>query len=135
MHTSPEPEPRPQLPALGVALGLFTESVAHRAELASLELAEAREHAVHSMLLAAGTAVLGLCTGFALTLLVASLVWDLPNRGLWLAGLGALYLAGAVTTGLLLRNRLHNWRPLSAVSAQLQQDYQCLSHLIKSATR
>jgi uncharacterized membrane protein YqjE len=118
-----------------VALSLFTESVAHRAELAALELDEAREHAVGSLLLAAGTAALVLFTGFALTLLAASLVWDLPGRGWWLAGLMAVYLAGAVTAGFLLTRRLRTWRPLAEVSHQLQEDARCLSHLIKSAAR
>lgn len=133
--TAPPAEPRPQLPAPGVALSLFAESVAHRAELAALELAEAREHALGSLLLAAGTAALVLFTGFALTLLAASLVWDLPNRGWWLAGLLAAYLAGAVGAGCLLTRRLRTWRPLAEVSAQLQEDARCLTHLIKSAAR
>jgi uncharacterized membrane protein YqjE len=133
--TSMLPEPRPQLPAVGVALSLFAESVAHRAELTVLELNEAREHALGSLLLAAGTAALVLCTGFALTLLAASLVWDLPHRSWWLAGLSALYLVGAGLTAFLLHRRLRIWRPLAEIQAQLHQDYQCLSHLIKSAAR
>lgn len=132
---APPVEPRPQLPAPGVALSLFAESVAHRAGLAALELAEAREHALGSLLLAAGTAALALFTGFALTLLAASLVWDLPNRGWWLAGLVAAYLAGAAAAGCLLTRRLRTWRPLAEVSAQLQEDTRCLTHLIKSAAR
>ena len=133
--TAPPAEPRPQLPAPGVALSLFAESVAHRAELAAIELDEAREHALGSLLLAAGTAALVLFTGFALTLLAASLVWDLPNRGWWLAGLVAAYLAGAAGAGCLLTRRLRTWRPLAEVSAQLQEDTRCLTHLIKSAAR
>ncbi len=133
--TAPPTEPRPQLPAPGVALSLFAESVAHRAELAAIELDEAREHALGSLLLAAGTAALVLFTGFALTLLAASLVWDLPNRGWWLAGLVAAYLAGAAAAGCLLTRRLRTWRPLAEVSAQLQEDTRCLTHLIKSAAR
>jgi uncharacterized membrane protein YqjE len=128
-------EPRPQLPAPGVALSLFAESAAHRAELAALELEEAREHALGSLLLAAGTAALVLFTGFALTLLAASLVWDLPGRGWWLAGLMAAYLAGAAITGFLLTHRLRTWRPLAGISRQLQEDTRCLTHLIKSAAR
>jgi uncharacterized membrane protein YqjE len=136
MTTAPQPaEPRPQLPAPGLALSLFAESVSHRAELAALELAEAREHALGSLLLAAGTAALVLFTGFALTLLAASLVWDLPNRGWWLSGLMAAYLAGAAVTGFLLTRRLRTWRPLAEISNQLQEDTRCLTHLIKSAAR
>ena len=126
------PTGRPQLPAARVVLELFSESVAHRAELAALELAEAREHAAGSALLAGATVALALFTGFALTLLVASVVWDQPNRGWWLGGLGAVYLIAAITTGLVLARRLRTWRPLGETQTQLQQDYQCLSHLIKS---
>jgi uncharacterized membrane protein YqjE len=132
---APSAEPRPQLPSPGVVLSLFAESVSHRAELTALELAEAREHALASLLLAAGTAALGLFTGFALTLLVASLVWELPSRGWWLAGLVAAYLAGATAAGFLLTHRLRTWRPLAGITTQLQQDAQCLTHLIKSAAR
>ena len=108
-------EQRPQLPPLGKAISLLGESVGHRAELAAIELSEAREHVVGSLLLAAGTAALVLFTGFALTLLAASLVWDLPNRGWWLAGLTLVYIAGAFTTGFILVRRLHTWHPLSVL--------------------
>ncbi len=131
--TRPAPAPRPQLPPPGVALALLTESVAHRAELAGLELAEARDHAGGSALLAGTAAALGLLTGFAFTFFVAGLVWDGPHRGWWLGGLCAGYLAATLGTGCLLRQRLRTWRPLGEIQQQLQQDYQCLSTLIKSA--
>ena len=126
---------RAKLPAPGVALSLFTESVAHRAELASVEVTEARDHALVSTLLAAGTAMLALFTGFAITLLLASLVWDSPHRVAWLTGLCFAYLAAAVSTGFSLVKRLRSWRPLSETQTQLQEDFQCLSKLIKSAIR
>jgi uncharacterized membrane protein YqjE len=126
------PAGRPHLPAAGVALGLFSESVAHRAELATLELAEAREHATVSALLAGAAGLFALLTGFAATLLLAGLVWDLPQRAWWLGGLAAAYLATAFTAGFLLARRLRSWRPLGATQEQLQQDYQCLNRLIRS---
>jgi uncharacterized membrane protein YqjE len=129
----PAPAPRPQLPAPGVALALFTESVAHRAELAALELAEARDHAFGSTLLAGAAGTLVLCTGFAFTLLVAGLVWDDPHRGWWLGGLCTVYLAATLATGFILARRLRAWRPLGDTHVQLQRDYQCLSNLLKSA--
>jgi uncharacterized membrane protein YqjE len=130
--TSSVPPPRLQLPAPGVALGLFTESFAHRAELAALELTEAREHALGSSLLAGATAALVLFTGFAFTLLVAGLVWDDPHRGWWLGGLNAAYLAATVATAFILTRRLRTWRPFGETQRQLQEDYQCLNRLIKS---
>jgi len=123
---------RPRLPAPKVALGLFYESVTHRAELAALELEEAREHVTGSTLLAGAAVALILFSGFAFTLLVASLVWDLPSRAWWLGGLFGVYLAAAVTAGFSLTRRLRTWRPLGETQAQLQQDYQCLSQLLKS---
>ncbi len=123
------------MPAPGVAFSLFSESVAHRAELASVEVGEARDHALVSTLLAAGTIVLALFTGFAVTLLLASLVWDSPHRIWWLTGLCAIYLGSALATGFTLVKRLRTWRPMSETTSQLQEDFQCLSHLIKSVVR
>jgi uncharacterized membrane protein YqjE len=123
---------RPQLPASGVAFSILSESVAHRAELASLELGEARDHALVSTLLAAGTAAMVLFSGFAITLLLASLVWESPHRGWWLAGLCAAYLGTALWAGLALVRRLRTWRPLEETQTQLQEDFQCLNKLIKS---
>jgi uncharacterized membrane protein YqjE len=126
---------RPQLPSPGVAVSLFNETFEHRAELAAVELGEVRDHALISTLLAGGTAALVLFTGFALTLLLASLVWDSPNRAWWLTGLTAVYLLGAGYTGYSLVRRLRTWHPLEETQSQLKQDYQCLSKLIKAAIR
>lgn len=131
----PAPPPRPQLPALGEALVLFAESVAHRAELAGLEIGEARDHAFVSTVMAGFAGAFVLFTGFAFTFLVAGLVWDGPHRAVWLGALSILYLAGAVVAAVLLRRRLRTWRPLGETHLQLKQDYQCLSSLIKSAVR
>ncbi|HEX2861934.1 MAG TPA: phage holin family protein [Lacunisphaera sp.] len=129
--SSPATE-RPQLPSPGIALGLLSDSMAHRAELAGLEFEEAREHIAGSTLLAGAAVILSLCTGFAVTLLVAGLVWDRPDRAWWLAGLCVLYLAGAAGTAFALSRRLRNWRPLGETQNQLQADYQCLNQLFKS---
>ncbi len=120
------------MPAARVTLGLLSESAAHRSELAALEFEEAGEHVAGFTLLAGICAAAALLAGFAFTLLVANLVWDLPNRGWWLGGLCLLYLATATTAGFMLMRRLRAWRPLGEIRTQLQQDYQCLSHLIKS---
>lgn len=120
------------MPAPGVAFSLLSESVSHRAELASVEVGEARDHALVSTLLAVGTVILALFTGFAITLLLASLVWDSPHRVWWLSGLCVLYLGSAFLTGFALVKRLRTWRPMSETTTQLQEDFQCLSQLIKS---
>ncbi|HEY4248835.1 MAG TPA: phage holin family protein [Lacunisphaera sp.] len=124
--------PRPQLPAPGVAFSLLGESLDHRRELASLEVGEARDHAIVSTLLAAGTAALVLLTGFAVTLLVASLVWESPHRVAWMVGVCMVYGGTAVWIGSVLVKRLRTWQPLQETQSQLEQDFQCLSKLIKS---
>ena len=123
---------RAQIPPLKEAIDLLGESAAHRAELAGLEFAEASDHAFGSVILAVGTVLLSLIPGFALTLLVASVVWDSPHRFSWLVGMGLVYLAATIVTGLILHRRLSRWHPLGETRWQLQQDYQCLSTLIKS---
>lgn len=100
-----------------------------------MEVGEARDHAMVSTLLAAGTLVLTLFTGFAITLLLASLVWDSPHRAWWLTGLCAVYLGSAFLTGFSLVKRLRTWRPMSETASQLNEDFQCLSQLIKSVVR
>lgn len=123
---------RPQFPAPGVAFSILSESASHRAELASLELGEARDHALVSTLLAAGTAALGLITGMAITLFFASLVWDGPHRIAWMVGICVVYLALTAGLAFALVRRLRSWHPLEEVQSQLQEDIQCLSKLIKS---
>ncbi len=125
-------KPRPQLPAPGVVFSLLGESLDHRRELTSLEVGEARDHALVSTLLAAGTAAFILLTGLAVTLLVASIVWDSPHRVAWMVGVCAIYGGSAIWTGSILVNRLRTWQPLKETQSQLEQDFQCLSKLIKS---
>jgi uncharacterized membrane protein YqjE len=125
-------KPRPQLPAPGVAFSLLGESLDHRRELISVEVGEARDHAIVSTVLAAGTAALILFTGFAVTLLLASLVWESPHRVGWMVGVCFVYGGGAAWVGSVLVRRLRSWRPLHETHSQLEQDFQCLSKLIKS---
>ncbi|HVU18280.1 MAG TPA: phage holin family protein [Candidatus Didemnitutus sp.] len=126
---------RPQLPAAGEVIGLFTESVAHRAELAALELEEARGHAVISSVMACVALVLVLLTGMGFTVFVAGAVWESPHRTLWLGVLCAAYLMAAVAVSLVLTRRLRSWRPMGETQGQLQRDYQCLSQLFRQASR
>lgn len=127
--------PQAQLPEPGAALALLAESTAHRSELAVLEFAEARDHALGSALLAGIVAVMGIFCAFALTLLAASLVWDSAHRDWWLAGLGGAYLTATIASGLALERRLRRWQPLEATRNQLHNDLQCLSNLIKAVMR
>jgi uncharacterized membrane protein YqjE len=126
---------RPQIPAASQIVGLFTESVAHRAELAALELNEAREHALVSTVIGIVAVGLALFTGFAFTVFVAGAVWESPNRTTWLGGLCIVYLLGALVAGVMVTRRLRAWRPLEETQSQLQRDYQCLSQLFRHASR
>ena len=108
---------------------LAFRSFGHRAELASIELAEARNEAVVSLLLVWGTAALLLLFGIAATLVVAASVWDTPHRVPVLALLSAVYLLGALIFGVIARNRLKAWHPFEATADQLKRDGQCLDEL------
>lgn len=123
---------RLQLPPVSRVLHLFNDAVEHRAELAAVELGEAGSHVQTSLLLFLGAAVFALLTGFAFTLMVAGIVWDLPHRGWWLAGLFAVYFAGTAGLVFSLRHRFQTWRPLKETRSQLKQDHQCLRTLFKS---
>src|SRR5258708_7853110 len=106
---------QPRIPPLGETATLLNEALSHRAELTAIELDEARSHVQVSAMLGGICALLGLLGGVAFTLIVTAVVWDNPHRGWWLAGLCAVYLAGATTAGLLLRNRLRAWRPFAEI--------------------
>src|SRR3954469_20638526 len=111
-------ESRPQVPSLGTALRLFNDALANRLDLAALELDETRTEAGTAAGLLGATFCLAQLAGFAFTLMVAALVWDSAHRGLWLAGLGGLYLAGCGCSVLLLRRRLRIWKPFAETKSQ-----------------
>ncbi|MCU0794187.1 MAG: phage holin family protein [Opitutaceae bacterium] len=107
----------------------------HRAELATLELGEAREHATGIAALFLISAVAALLTGFAVNLFIAALWWDTPHRllavGAAIAVQGAL-AAGAA--GACLR-RARSWRPLPETIDQFKKDSQCLHELLTPPPR
>jgi uncharacterized membrane protein YqjE len=126
---------RARIPSFPVALSLFSEATAHRAELAGLELAEARDHALHSMVLAVITGALVNLTGFSLTLLVAALVWNDPHRNWWLGAMAVLYAGVTLALFFNFLRRMRAWRPLEETSRQLKSDCQCLQRLLQEVTR
>jgi uncharacterized membrane protein YqjE len=129
------PRPAPaRIPSFTVALSLFSEATAHRAELAGLELAEARDHALHSTVLAVVTGALVILTGFSLTLLAAALVWDSPHRHWWLGAMVVLYAGVTLALFFNFLRRIRAWRPLEETSRQLKSDCQCLQHLLHEVT-
>lgn len=126
-----KPELRPRIPPPGEVISLFTDAVGHRAQLAQLELGEARDHVMWSGIIAAAAGVMGLLTGIALTLLFAALVWDTEHRVAWMAGLCALYAALAGGAGFLLFRRLRQWRPMAETKFQLDQDGDTFARLVR----
>lgn len=129
---APTTDVRPRIPAPGEVLHLFSEAAGHRAQLAQLELGEARDHALVSAILAAAAGILTLLAGLALTLLAAALVWDSVHRHWWLAGLGVLYLILAGSIGYALYRRLQRWHPLAETKFQLDQDGACLARILRT---
>jgi uncharacterized membrane protein YqjE len=120
---------------VGVALSLLAHSASHRAQLAVLELGEARDHAVNSALLAGVAGALTLLAGFAVTLLAAALTWDSPHREWWLAGLTLFYVVLATIAATALVRRLRSWTPLAESQQQFHQDCECLHNLLPTTNR
>ena len=116
--------------ALGPAPRIILEGLAHRGELAALELVEARNHAAATTVMAMLVAVLTLLGGFAGTFAIAAAVWERPDRGLILAGLTLAYFVGAVGLGWWIARRLKTWRPLSETRRQLGEDGACLEEFL-----
>ena len=97
----------------------------NRLELLWVELQEAHEHFLHSLLLALGVAVFGALAGVALTGAVVVLLWEWSPAGA-LVGLTVVYagVSGVLYHRLLLLQR--DWKVLSATLAQLKEDRVCL---------
>jgi uncharacterized membrane protein YqjE len=107
----------------------------HRAELASLEMSEARDHAVGISGLFLLSAVAALLTGFALNFFVAALWWDTPHRLLALGLSVAVQAAVATTAAVICVRRARLWRPLPQTIDQFKKDSQCLHELLTSRPR
>jgi uncharacterized membrane protein YqjE len=109
---------------------VFVRGIDHRAELAALEMGEARDHAVGITGLFLISAVAALLTGFAINFLVAALWWDTPHRVLAIALSIAVQATIAVAAAALCVKRARVWRPLSQTIDQLKKDSQCLHELL-----
>jgi uncharacterized membrane protein YqjE len=108
---------------------LALRSFGHRAELVSIELAEARNEAVVSLLLLAGAAALLLLFLFAGTLLIAAAVWETAYRLPVLGGLTFIYLVGGIVLSLIARQRLAAWKPFEATADQFRKDGDCIEQI------
>ncbi|ATC65534.1 hypothetical protein CMV30_17140 [Nibricoccus aquaticus] len=125
----------PGIDRLQASAAVLARGFDHRAELASLELGDARDHAVGLSGLFLIGAVAALLTGFAANFFVAALWWDTPHR-LLAIGLAALVQAAVATTSIALCiHRARRWRPLPLTIDQLKKDSQCLRDLLNSPRR
>lgn len=126
--------PVSRLAALGPTPRILLDSLAHRGELATVELIEARNHATLTTVLAVLAAALTLLAGFAGTFTLAALVWQRDDRGLILGLVTLAYVLGAAALGWLAARRLKTWRPLAETRHQLGEDYSCLRQFLPTAT-
>lgn len=112
---------------------VLARGIDHRAELAGIELTEARDQAVMLSGLFLAGAVAALLTGFAINFFVAALWWDTAHR---LVAIGLLAIAQGVlatATIVICVKRARCWQPLALTVDQLKKDSQCLRELLTSS--
>ncbi len=129
--TETRPKPLSLLERLRATASVFMRACEHRAELAALELGEAKDEAVALSVMSVLGAVAALLSGFALNLLVAAIWWDSPARVLAVSLALAIQVLIAVTAFVVCMKRLRRWRPFDATAQQLKKDSQCLNELFQ----
>jgi len=90
------------------ALKIVFEAIFHRGEIVAVELSQVREYVFLVVIaghLAVGFAILG---GFAVTFMVAAMVWDRPDRTMILGLVAVLYLVLAAALGIFTALRIRN---------------------------
>jgi uncharacterized membrane protein YqjE len=126
----------PPSPASATPLGalrILARGTGHRIQLATIELAQARMHAITSGVIGGFAIGLSLIAGFSITLCIAAMVWESPHRMMWLTSITFVYVALAAAVVAILLKRMIAWRPFSETTHQLLEDYQCLRQLIDRA--
>jgi uncharacterized membrane protein YqjE len=110
-------------------IGIVARGLEHRAELAGVELVEARqEAAIVSAYLAVG-ALIALHAGLAANLLIAAIWWDSPHRVLaMVVALTAQASLAAICIGIGVF-RARRWHPFATTIEQLKKDSQCVRDL------
>jgi uncharacterized membrane protein YqjE len=117
---------------LGEGTRVIVEGLGHRAELAAIELAEARSVLAASAVLLAVSVGLLLLAGATLTVALAAAVWNTPYRIPILALIGIVYAVGAMAFLFAARRRLRRWEPFGEISAQLRKDARCLAEIAEN---
>jgi len=102
----------------------------NRLELLTLEMQEGMIQGGQVVLLALGTAVLGLLGAMTLTTAVVVQFWAVSPVGVLLV-LGGLYILGAFLAQQRLRRLLRDFQGLSASLEQLRKDRACLEKVLE----
>jgi uncharacterized membrane protein YqjE len=97
----------------------------NRLELLTLEVQEARERFLHSVLLALGVAAFGLLASLTLTAAIVVWLWTWSPVAVLLA-LTVIYGTAGVCLGRRLTVQLRDWQTFSATLDQFRKDRVCL---------
>lgn len=119
------------LQELQTYLRVALRGVGHRAELAGIELTEARDRLIAVLALLIGAAVLVLLAGGVVTCFVAAAFWDTAYRLPALGALGLCYLLGAALCGWRVRRLLDTWQLFPLTKEQLRKDASCVELLMR----
>ena len=111
---------------------VVAEALVHRAELASLELEEAKRHGMVTVVLTAVASGLLLLAGFTSTFALAACVWTREDRGVILSCVALAYLLAAVSLGLFVVRRLRTWVAFPETCKQFREDCACIHGLATS---
>ena len=133
MSSSPDSTTEPSSGRFQASAAVVARGVEHRAELAGLELCEARHEALSLTGLFLIGAVAALLTGFAINFFVAALWWDTPHRLLAIGLTAGIQAVVATVVIVLCVRRARVWRPLAFTIDQIKKDSQCLRDLLTSS--
>lgn len=123
------------LTAPGSTPRVVVDALIHRAELASVELKEARQHGLRTAILAGASGALLLLGGFCATFAIAAAVWDRSDRGLILGFVTLGYFIAAGSLAFAAARRMKTWRPFSETARQFREDCACVQDIINSNGR
>jgi uncharacterized membrane protein YqjE len=116
------------MPAVKVVL----EAIFHRGELVALELSQVSEYAFIVLIAAFFAVAFALLGGFAATFMVASMVWDRPDRAMILGLMAVANLIFATALAVFTAGRLRKWQPFRETGKQLRNDHECLQSILTS---
>lgn len=120
------------LDQVGPVVRAVLDGLGHRWELATLDLAAARDRLLVVLLLCVLAGGLALLAGGALTLSYAAAVWHRPDRGFLILVAAVVYLAFAGLCAALAARKTRNWTPFEDTHTQLADDRRCLNDLLSA---